>query len=168
MSSSFTSLPLPEPDSRPMLIRPESPPGDEIVALLIEHHQHMLSLSPPESVHALDTEALKSPDITFWGAWIDNRLAGCGALKQLDDQHGEIKSMRTAQGHLRKGVAVSILQTIVEEAQQRGYQAVSLETGSDPAFTAARELYLRNGFSECAPFADYQYDPHSVFMTRQL
>ncbi|MEM7359930.1 MAG: GNAT family N-acetyltransferase [Pseudomonadota bacterium] len=151
-----------------MIINQQVPPGEEIINLLIEHHHHMLSLSPPESVHALDTQALKSADVTFWGAWIDGELAGCGGLLQLDPQHGEIKSMRTAQRFLRQGVAVRILESVITEATTRGYQRLSLETGSDKAFRPARELYLRHGFAECAPFGSYSEDPHSVFMTLKL
>jgi len=124
--------------------------------------------SPPESVHALDIEALRQPEITFWTAWEGAELLGCGALKELDAQHAEIKSMRTSTQHLRKGVARKILAHIVEEAQRRAYRRLSLETGSANAFAPARNLYERFGFSFCEPFAHYAADPHSVFMTRKL
>jgi putative acetyltransferase len=124
--------------------------------------------SPPESVHALDLEALRKPDITFWSAWQDAELLGCGALKELDLLHGEIKSMRTAARHLRKGIAARLLRHIIEEAERRSYRRLSLETGSMEAFAPARRLYTRFGFRQCGPFGSYSEDPNSVFMTREL
>ena len=140
----------------------------EVAALLEEHLASMRSQSPPESVHALPLEALRRPEVTFWSAWEDGDLLGCGALKELDPHHGEIKSMRTAAGHRRKGVATALLRHIREEARRRGYSRLSLETGAQSGFEAARQLYTRHGFSGCAPFADYTDDPHSVFLTAEL
>jgi putative acetyltransferase len=140
----------------------------KIADLLQAHHEDMLIHSPVESVHALDISALKAPDVTFYSAWTDGELAGCGALKQIDPTHGEIKSMRTAAGHLRKGVAASILNRILEEAGRRNYQQLSLETGSMTAFIPARKMYQRFGFNECEPFADYVEDPYSIFMTKTI
>ena len=142
--------------------------GSEIYELLQEHLQSMRLHSPPESVHALDIEALRRPEITFWTVWENGELLGCGALKELDSQHGEIKSMRTSSLHLRKGVAKYILNHILEEAVRRGYSRVSLETGSMEAFEPARRLYANSGFTYCEPFGDYVEDPYSVFMTREL
>lgn len=142
--------------------------GSEIYALLQEHLQSMALHSPPESVHALDIEALRKPDITFWTAWENEELLGCGALKELDSQHGEIKSMRTSSQHLRKGVATKMLTHILEEASRRRYRRLSLETGSMEAFAPARQLYAKFGFTYCEPFAAYVEDPYSVFMTREL
>lgn len=142
--------------------------GPEIHQLLQEHLQSMALHSPPESVHALAIEALRQPEITFWTAWEGAELLGCGALKELDAQHAEIKSMRTSTPHLRTGVARKMLAHIIEEAQRRAYRRLSLETGSANAFAPARNLYERFGFSYCEPFADYAADPHSVFMTRKL
>ena len=139
-----------------------------VVALLREHLQGMTLHSPPESIHALDLDALRAPEISFWTAWQDDELLGCGALKQLDDGHGEVKSMRTAADHQRKGVAASLLQHILDEAERRGYQRLSLETGSAAAFAPAHQLYARFGFVFCKPFGDYVEDPFSVFMTREL
>ena len=124
--------------------------------------------SPPESVHALDIDALRKPEITFWTAWEKDELLGCGALKQLDAQHAELKSMRTSSAHLRKGVAKSLLNHILAVARQRSYRRLSLETGSMAAFAPARTLYAQSGFTLCKPFADYIEDPNSVFMTREL
>ena len=142
--------------------------GPEIIALLEEHLAGMRSLSPPESIHALPLEGLRRPEVTFWSVWENRELLGCGALKELDPQHGEIKSMRTASRHLRKGVASAMLQFILAEARGRGYRRLSLETGAQPGFEPARQLYARAGFTFSGPFADYTDDPNSVFMTREL
>ena len=142
--------------------------GPEIHALLQEHLDSMNLYSPPESIHALDLDALRQPEITFWTVWENGELLGCGALKQLDPQHGEIKSMRTAARHRRKGTARVMLSHIIEEARRRGYQRLSLETGSHEAFAPARNLYASFGFALCEPFADYVLDPYSVFMTRDI
>ncbi len=151
-----------------MEIKVDDLSGPEVRALLEEHLRHMHSVSPPESVHALDLEGLRRPEVTFWTAWEGGELVGCGALKQLDPRHGEVKSMRTAAAHLRKGVAARLLEHILAEAARRGYARLSLETGSQDAFEPARQLYARFGFDYCEPFADYREDPNSVFMTREL
>jgi putative acetyltransferase len=142
--------------------------GPEIRALLEEHLQSMHSLSPPESVHALDLAALRDPAITFWTVWSGSELMGCGALKELDPLHGEVKSMRTAAAHRRQGVARAVLRHIVGVAESRGYQRLSLETGSQGAFEPARRLYESFGFSYGPPFEGYKEDPNSVFMTKLL
>jgi putative acetyltransferase len=136
-----------------------------IHALLNEHLQNMHELSPPESVHALDLEKLLIPDITFWTAWENDLLLGCGALKELDQKHGEIKSMRTPLAHRGKGAARAILAHIIEVAKERGYERLNLETGAADAFKPAQKLYESFGFRYCAPFGDYTEDPNSVFMT---
>jgi putative acetyltransferase len=151
-----------------MMIKLDDLRGPEIARLLEEHLQGMRAISPPESVHALDLDALRKPEISFWTAWEDGALLGCGAIKQLDATHAEVKSMRTAAEHLRKGVAAQILGRIVEVAQQRGYRRLSLETGSMKEFAPAHALYASFGFEFCGPFADYAEDPHSVFMTKEL
>ena len=140
----------------------------EVIALLREHLQGMAQLSPPESIHALDLDGLRRPEISFWSAWQGDELLGCGALKQLDAEHGEIKSMRTAARHLRKGVAAAMLRHLLDEAGRRAYRRLSLETGSMEGFAPARSLYARYGFGACGPFADYVDDPNSVFMSKQL
>ncbi len=111
---------------------------------------------------------LRKPDITFWSVWDGQRLVGCGALKHLDSKHGEIKSMRTAKGHLRKGVGTLVLEEIISEAKRRGYRRLSLETGSMTYFEPAHRLYRKFEFSPCPPFAGYVDDPNSIFMTREL
>jgi putative acetyltransferase len=151
-----------------MNIRVDDLRGPAIAQLLQEHLRSMALHSPPESVHALDLATLRKPDITFWSAWQDGELVGCGALKELEPFHGEIKSMRTASLHLRKGVAATLLAHILEEAQRRSYRRLSLETGSMEAFAPARSLYARLGFRQCGPFGAYVEDPYSVFMTKEL
>ena len=151
-----------------MKIRIDDLSGPEVPELLNEHLRDMALYSPPESVHALDIESLRKPDITFWSAWEGSELVACGALKELDGDHAEIKSMRTASKHLRKGIAKRILVHIIEEARKRSYQRLSLETGSMEAFAPARKLYENFQFSYCEPFADYTEDPYSLFMTKLL
>ena len=151
-----------------MIIRVDDLTGLEIKELLREHVRDAHSHSPAESAHALGIEELRGPEITLWTAWEEDALLGCGALKELDARHGEVKSMRTASEHLRKGIAKRLLNHIIAEAESRGYGRLSLETGSMEAFAPARRLYTRLGFTPCEPFADYIEDPYSVFMTREL
>jgi len=155
-------------ENRSLEIKIDDLTGSAIAALLREHLQNMFENSPPESVHALNIEQLRKPGITFWSVWNDADLLGCGALKELDSQHGEIKSMRTVSTHRRKGVAARLLQHILDEARKRNYKRVSLETGSMEAFGPAQRLYARFGFQLCPPFADYIEDPNSLFMTKEL
>jgi len=142
--------------------------GPEIRELLEEHLRSMRSISPPESVHALDLDGLRRPEVTFWTAWSGDELLGCGALKELDARHGEVKSMRTALRARRSGVARALLEHIIAMARSRGYDRLSLETGSQDAFEPARRLYEGFGFRHCPPFEGYVEDPHSVFMTLLL
>ena len=128
----------------------------------------MHEISPPESVHALDLDALRHPSVTFWTAWSGTDLLGCGALKELNATHGEVKSMRTASTHRRTGVARALLQRILTEARDRSYSRLSLETGSQPEFLPARRLYESFGFTYCSPFEGYVEDPNSVFMTCRI
>jgi putative acetyltransferase len=139
-----------------------------IHGLLSEHLQSMYELSPPDSVHALDLEKLRKPEITFWAAWDGLLLLGCGALKELDRKHGEVKSMRTPSALRRQGAGRAILARIIEVARSRGYERLSLETGSMQAFTPAQQLYESFGFTYCGPFGEYVEDPNSVFMTMRL
>jgi len=140
----------------------------EVAELLAEHLRGMADHSPPESIHALDLQALRSPRITFWTAREDGSLLGCAALKELDGRHGEIKSMRTASAHLGRGVAATLLAHIIDVATARGYSRLSLETGSGKAFEPAHALYGKFGFEFCGPFADYRDDPFSRFMSMSL
>ncbi len=140
----------------------------EVHALLEEHLRHMHLISPAESVHALDLEGLRKPEITFWCVWDGKDLLGCGALKELSPIHGEVKSMRTVRAHLRKGVARAMLAHIIDEARARSYRRLSLETGAMAAFAPAQRLYENFGFAYCPPFEGYVEDPNSVFMTKAL
>jgi putative acetyltransferase len=142
--------------------------GPEIAAFLGEHIEEMRSTTPLESKHALDLDALRQPGITFWSAYDGGVLVGCGAIKRLDDDHAELKSMRTAPDRKRSGVASAILDHILGEARRMGFARISLETGSADFFRPARGLYEKYGFTYCEPFADYVLDPNSVFMTRTL
>jgi putative acetyltransferase len=142
--------------------------GEAIRALLQIHFDGMLANSPPGSCHFLDFDGLRGPEVTFWSIWDDDELAGCGAIKELAPTHGEIKSMRTAEAHLGKHVGSEMLAHIVDVARQRGYQRLSLETGSTDAFAAAIRLYKRFDFVACEPFGDYKPDPFSRFFTLVL
>ncbi len=144
------------------LLRPE------VGALLNEHLANMHELSPPGSVHALDLDGLKSPDVTFWTVWEGDVLLGCGALKELDPTHGEVKSMRTPAHLRRRGAGRAVLTHILAEARARGYRRLSLETGSMVAFRPAQNLYEGFGFVYCGPFGSYKADPYSTFMTLEL
>lgn len=152
----------------PMRIEIDDLSRPEIHALLNEHLRNMFELSPPESVHALDLVRLRKPEITFWSAWDGSELLGCGALKQLDPTHGEIKSMRTPARLRRRGAGRAILTHILQVARSRGYERLSLETGSVEAFKPAQQLYESFGFNYCGPFGEYTEDPNSVFMTLRL
>ncbi|MFG2212795.1 GNAT family N-acetyltransferase [Streptomyces sp. NPDC048638] len=142
--------------------------GPEIARFLDEHVQQMRSLTPVESKHALDLNSLRRPDITFWPVSEGDSLVGCGAIKRLDAGHAELKSMRTRSTRQRSGIASQLLEHIIAEARGMGFTRLSLETGAAESFLPARRLYERFGFQHCEPFADYQPDPNSTFMTRAL
>jgi putative acetyltransferase len=139
-----------------------------VLALLQEHLDNMHEISPPEEVFALDVSQLKAPEITFWTAWEGEQLLGCGALKALNATHAEVKSMRTPQAARRRGAGRVMLAHIIAVARQRGYQRLSLETGSQSEFVPARRLYESFGFVVCGAFADYPDQPSSTFMTLAL
>jgi putative acetyltransferase len=151
-----------------MRIRKDDLTDPRVAEFLTEHLRDMARHSPPESIHALDLDGLRRPEITFWTAWDGDELLGTGALKELDPKHGEVKSMRTAPAHWREGVGAAMLSHILEEASSRGYARVSLETGSMAAFAPAHAMYEKFGFRRCGPFADYVEDPNSVFMTKEM
>ena len=143
--------------------------GPEIKALLEEHLAHMHSQGPPESVHALDLERLRQPDIRFWTAWSgDGELMACGALKALSAEHEELKSMRTTQAFRGKGAGRAMLNHLLADARSRGVQRLSLETGTQPGFEPARSLYRSAGFGPTGPIEGYVDDPLITFMTRLL
>lgn len=143
--------------------------GPEIAALLEAHLELMRSQSPPESVHALDLESLRAPEITFWTAWEGDDLLGCGALKQLPQPgEGEIKSMHTAKAARGRGIAAQLLSHLEAHAKDLGLTRLNLETGSQDGFAPARNMYAKFGYQECPPFGDYAEDPNSTFMTKSL
>lgn len=140
----------------------------QVQALIAQHLAGMHSNSPAEHVHALALEGLRGPEMTFWSAWIDEQLCGCGALKSLGADAGEVKSMRTHHSFQRRGVAQAVLDEIMLVARDRGCSHLYLETGTGDAFDAAHALYLRNGFEWCGPFASYTANDFSVFMVKVL
>ena len=152
----------------PMHIEIDDLTRPEVHALLQEHLEDMYAWSPPESVHALDLDRLRAPNITFWTAWEGTELLGSAALKDLGGGHGEVKSMRTPRRLRRRGTGRAMLAHLIAHARQHGYTRLSLETGSQPPFRPAQVLYESFGFTTCGPFADYTLDPHSVFMTLEL
>lgn len=151
-----------------LLIRAGGLDHPAVAELLANHLASMAEHSPPESVHALNLDALRGPGMRFWTAWRGDQLAGCAALKTLEPTHGELKSMRTDERFLRQGVARALLQRVLDDARSAGMTRISLETGSMEAFAPARRLYSDFGFEYTTPFADYREDPHSVFMTLTL
>jgi putative acetyltransferase len=136
--------------------------------LLEEHLADMYATSPAESVHALDLDALRAPEIEFWTAWEDDELRATGALKRLSASDVELKSMRTARASRGSGVGTRMLQHLLERARAAGHRTVWLETGTQDYFAPARRLYARHGFAPCEPFGSYKPDPHSAFMTSAL
>ena len=139
-----------------------------VVELLRTHLTRARAETAPGSSHALDLTGLRAPEVTFWSAWEDDAVVAVGALKRLSADHGEIKSMHTAEAARGRGVGSAMLRQIMAAARTGGLSRLSLETGSWPYFAPARALYARHGFVECAPFGDYRPDPNSVFMTRAL
>lgn len=134
-------------------------------------HTHLISAraeTAPGSAHALDLTGLQSPAISFWTIWDDETLLGVGALKRLSADHGEIKSMHTAQSMRGKGAGSAMLRHIIATARAHGMSRLSLETGSWEYFRPARAFYQSHGFVECPPFAEYVLDPNSVFMSLDL
>ena len=149
-----------------MEIKVDDLSGGEVILLLEENLSDMYATSPPECVHALDVKALKSPEITFFSTWINNKLAACIAIKRLSPSEAELKSMRTVHAFRGKGVASKQLEHVLNFAQEQGYERISLETGTQDYFKPARDLYQKFGFTDCGPFSSYQLNPNSHFMTR--
>ncbi len=149
-------------------VRADDLSGAATRALIAAHHADMRATSPIESCHVLDVDALREPGVRFWSAWSDDRLAGIGALKDLGDGSGEIKSMRVDDAFRGTGVGRAVLTRILDDARERGMTRLWLETGSQASFAPARGLYASAGFELCEPFGDYRPDRHSVFMTMAL
>ena len=149
-------------------IRADDLTGEATRALIAFHLDGMHDTSPPESVHALDIDGLRHPSVTFWSAWIDGELAGIAALKSIDAERGELKSMRVDDRFRGSGVGRALLRHLMAEARGRGMTSLWLETGSPDDFVPAQRLYESEGFAQCGPFEGYSDDPFSVFMTRTL
>lgn len=159
----------------PLHIRLDDLSDPRIAQFLEEHLQDMRATSPPESVHALDLSKLRDPSIHFWSAWLpaengtlDGTLVGTAAIKRLDADHAELKSMRTSAAFRSKGIAKRVLLHVLEQARTLGLQRLSLETGTQPFFAPAHKLYLTHGFEPCGPFDSYTLDPHSRYLTMVL
>jgi len=150
------------------VIKPGDFGDDRVKELLTRHLEGMHANSPPGQVFALDWSGLQKPEISFYTLWEGEDLLGFGALKELEPRAGEIKSMRTADAHLRKGFAATILDHIIAEARQRGYTRLSLETGSGPAFEPALTLYRKHGFSDGGAFGGYEKSPFNQFLHLDL
>ena len=149
-------------------IREDDLTGADITRLLHFHLTELQGLTPPESVHALPIDRLRAADFTFFSAWHGAALAACGAIKDLGNREGELKSMRADPVWRGRGAGRAMLEHLLAVARRRGLTRLWLETGATAAFAPAHRLYRANGFAECGPFGDYQPDPFSVFMTREL
>ena len=137
----------------------------EVNSLLKKHFIELRSVSPAGSTHVLDIEGLKDPSIKFWSLWENNKLVGCGALKFLDKEHGELKSIRVADKFRRKGNGIKVINHLIAEAKKLNIKKISLETGTGDFFAPARKLFNKFGFKTCEPFAHYQKDINSVYMS---
>ena len=149
-------------------IAADDPRADDVRALLARHLAFAHEETPPEHVHALDLSGLLDPTVTFFSARRDGDLVGIGALRELDRDHGELKSMHTAAAERGRGVGRAMVDHLLGVARVRGYRRVSLETGSTDPFVPARSLYAGVGFTPCGPFGDYGPSPNSTFMTLAL
>ena len=149
-------------------VRQDDLSSTDVHSLIAEHLAGMHGNSPPGHVNALAMAGLRAPDVTFWTARIDGLLCGCGALKELDQLTGEVKSMRTRPAFLRRGVGQAILDRIVRAARQRGYSRLLRETGTGPAFEPAHALHRRNGFGPGSPFGEYSATDFNAFMAKDL
>lgn len=156
------------PHNIPLNLREDDLSGAEIRALVAHHLQGMHDNSPPGTCFALDIDGLLQPGVTLWSAWDGETLAGMGALKELDAQSGELKSMRVADEYLGRGIGRALLDHLMAQARARRYRALWLETGSSPAFQPALKLYESAGFRYCGPFGDYRDNPFSRYMTRAI
>jgi len=142
--------------------------GDQVIALLAFHLEEMHALSPPCKVHAMPVERLREPDVTFYSAWVGERLAAVGALREIDAGRGELKSMRAARDYRGKGAGEAILLHLMAEARRRGYAWLGLETGRAAAYLPAQTLYRKHGFTDCDDFGDYVGDDFSMCLSRAL
>ena len=140
----------------------------EVNELLKKHFVELRSVSPAGSTHVLDTSGLKDPSIKFWSLWENNKLVGCGALKFLEKNHGEFKSIRVADEFKKKGIGERIINHLIEEAKKLKISKLSIETGAGDFFKSARKLFKKFGFKTCRPFADYKEDPNSCYFDLEI
>jgi putative acetyltransferase len=140
----------------------------EVNKLLINHFIELSSISPVGRDHVLDIPGLKNPSIKFWSLWENDQLIGCGALKFLDKEHGELKSIRVADSFRRKGNGFKVINHLINEAKELNIKKISLETGTGNFFTPARKLFDKCGFKVCEPFAHYKKDPDACYMSLLL
>jgi putative acetyltransferase len=154
--------------ARTRRIEPDDLTSPEVVAFLEAHVAQLRATSPPGTSHALDLAGLRAPGVSFWTAYDGDELIGCAALKRLDADHAELKSMRTAPQRVGEGIGSWLVDFVLERAREAGFARVSLETGSQDFFAPARRLYARHGFVSCEPFGDYEANPANTFMTREL
>ena len=142
--------------------------NSEVNDLLKKHFIELRSVSPAGSTHVLDIDGLKDPSIKFWSLWEDNKLIGCGALKFLEKEHGEFKSIRVANEFRKNGIGERIMNHLIEEAKKLKITKLSIETGAGEFFLPARKLFSKFGFKKCPPFAHYKEDPNSCYYTLNL
>ena len=140
----------------------------EVHKLLTKHFIELRAASPEGSAHVLDIPGLKTPSIKFWSLWDNNQLIGCGALKFLDETHGEFKSIRVADKHRKKGMGEKIISHLITEAKKIGIKRLSIETGAGEFFSPARKLFKKFGFKACKPFAHYKEDPNSCYFDLEI
>ena len=137
----------------------------EVDKLLKKHFIELRSVSPEGSTHVLDIKGLQDPSIKFWSLWKNNELIGCGALKFLDKEHGEFKSIRLADKFRKKGNGIKIMKHLIDETKKLNIKKISIETGAGDFFKPARELFFLSGFKTCEPFAHYKEDVNSIYMS---
>ena len=140
----------------------------QVNELLTKHFIELRTVSPPGSTHVLDIPGLKDPTIRFWSLWDADNLVGCGALKLLEKEHGEFKSIRVADKFRKNGMGEKIISHLIDQAKQIGIKKISIETGSGEFFIPARKLFKKFGFKECKPFAHYKEDPNSCYYSLNI
>ena len=140
----------------------------EVNELLKKHFIELRAASPEESTHVLDIDGLKTPSIKFWSLWENNRLLGCGALKFLDKEHGEFKSIRIHDDFRNQGNGIKVIKHLIDEAKKLKIKRISLETGAGKFFDPARKLFKKCNFTPCKPFAHYKEDVNSIYLTKLI
>ena len=140
----------------------------EVNDLLTKHFIELRSVSPDDSCHVLDIKGLRNPSIKFWSFWDNNQLIGCAALKFLDNEHGEFKSIRVEDRFRGKGIGEKIISYLINVSKKEGIKKLSIETGSGDFFSSARKLFKKFGFKTCVPFADYKEDPNSCYFNLEI